>query len=118
MGELAPGDEFVAESAFGAESKLIFGGFAVDEEARAARGSSRGDGANAAALFSHNEKQREIACASREKRFGGGDHGGDDALGVAGAAAVDVGSIFARGEEGRNGVHVSGEGDVGFARRR
>ena len=39
------------------------------------------------------------------------DHGGDDALGVAGAAAPDVIVVFARCEERRHGVDVRGEGD-------
>jgi len=84
---------------------------------RAAGGSSSGDGADAAALFTDDEQEREIAGASGEKRFGGGDHGGDDAFGVAGATAVDVGLVFARGEERWNRVHVGGEGDVGIAKR-
>src|SRR3977135_381658 len=96
---------------------MIFGGFTVDEETRAAGRSGGGDGANAAALFADDEQKCEIARATGEKRFGGGDHGGDDALGVAGAAAVNVGPIFARGEEGGNWVHVSREGDVGIAER-
>src|ERR1700739_2711915 len=94
---------------------MIFGGFAVDEEARATRRGCCGDGTDAAALFADDEQKCEIASAACEKQFSGGDHGGDDAFGVAGAAAVDVRSVFARGEKGRNGVHVSGEGNVGIA---
>ena len=36
---------------------------------------------------------------------------GDDALGVAGAAAPDVFVVLARGEERRHGIHVGGERD-------
>ena len=43
------------------------------------------------------------------------DHGGDDALGVAGAAAPDVVVVFARGEERRHGIDVRREGDDGRA---
>src|SRR5258708_38990532 len=96
---------------------MIFGGFTVDEETRAAGRSGGGHGANAAALFADDKEKCEITRATGEKRFSGGDHGGDDALGVAGAAAGNVGPIFARGEEGGNGVHVSREGDVGIAER-
>src|SRR5437899_1354413 len=117
MGEFAARDEFVAEGTFGAEGDMIFGGFTVDEKSRTAGGSRGGESANTAALFTDDEEKREIARAAGEKRFRGRDHGSDDSLGVTGAAAVDVGIVFARGEERRNRVHVRGEGDVGVAER-
>jgi len=116
VGQLTVRDEFIAEGAFGAKSKMIFGGFAINKEARATGRRGGGHGTDAAALFTDDEEEREIACATSEKRFGGGDHGGDDPLGVAGAAAVDVRRVFAGGEERRNGVHVGGESDVGIAK--
>src|ERR1700730_3866018 len=96
---------------------MVFGGFTVDEETRASGRSGGGDGTDAAALFTNNKEEREIARATGEKRFGGQDHRGNDALGIAGAAAVDVWGVFARGEKRRDGVHVRGEGDIGFAER-
>ncbi len=45
--------------------------------------------------------------------LGGGDLGGDDALGVAGAAAIEELVVFVVGNVGRDGVHVGGEDDVG-----
>jgi len=65
---------------------MISVGSPLMEETRAAGRSGGGDGANAAALFADDEQKCEIARATGEKRFSGGDHGGDDALGVAGAA--------------------------------
>jgi hypothetical protein len=118
VGELAAGGKLETEGSFGAESEMIFGGFPVDEKTRAARGGSGAGGAETVALFTDDEEQGEVARASGEKRFGGGDHGSDDAFGVAGTAAVDVRVVFARGEEGWNGVHVGGEGDNRFAKRK
>ncbi len=49
--------------------------------------------------------------AGFEQGLDGLDHGGDDALGVAGAAPPDKFVVFAGGEEGRDGIDVGGEGD-------
>jgi len=111
MGEFAASDEFVSQDTLGAERQSIFGGFAVDEKARATGRGGRSVGASAVALFADNEKEGEIAGAGSEKRFRGVDHGSDDALGVATAAAVDVRVVLGRGKIGWNGVHVSGEGN-------
>ena len=68
-------------------------------------------GAGAVALFADDEEQAEVALAGLEESFGGEDHGGDDAFGVAGAAAPDEFVILAGREEGRHGIHVGGERD-------
>src|SRR5258708_2052830 len=112
MSHLSMRDELVSQGAFRAESELVFGGLAVNEESRAARLFGGSKGASAVALFADNEKQSEIAAAVFEEPLGGGDHGGDDALGIAGSASPDALVIFARGEEWGNGVHVSRQGDV------
>ena len=46
-----------------------------------------------------------------EELPGGRDHGGDDALGIAGAAAPDEVAIFAGRDERRDGIHVGGKYD-------
>src|SRR5690349_17883971 len=112
MGKFAARDEFVAESTFGTQREVILRGFSVDEETRTAGRSSGSDGADAAAFFANHEEKGKIARAAGEKRFRCNNHRSDDALGVTGAAAVDVGTVFARGEKGGNGVHVRGERDV------
>ena len=66
---------------------MVFGGLAVDDVSRAARMLRGVIGAGAVALFAHDEEQAEIAHAVFEQPFGGVDHAGDDAFGVAGAAA-------------------------------
>jgi hypothetical protein len=69
-------------------------------------------GTGGVALLADDEEQADLDLR-RAKFFGGGDLGGDDALGVAGAAAVEeVGVLAAGAEEGRDGVHVGGEDDV------
>src|SRR5260370_37828506 len=83
VGELAASDKLVAKRSLGAESEMIFGGFTVDEETRAAGRSGGGHGANAAALFADDKEKCEITRATGEKRFSGGEHGGHDGLGVA-----------------------------------
>ena len=93
-------------------ARLVFGGLAVDDVSRAARIFGRVIGADAGTLFADDEEQAEIALAGLEQRFGGLDHASDDALDVAGAAAVNEFGILGRGEEGRNGIEVSGQRDV------
>ncbi len=112
VGHFAGGDHFVAQRAFGAERQAIFGGLAVDDVARAARIPGGLVGAGAVALFADDEEQAEIPLAGIEQRLDGLDHGGDDALGIAGAAAPDGLAVFAEGEEGRHGIDVGGERDV------
>ena len=89
VSEFAMSGELVTERAFAAQDELIFGGFAVDEEARAAGRCGHGFGAGAVAFFADDEEQSEIARAGGEQRFGGRDHGCDDALGVARTASPD-----------------------------
>ena len=52
---------------------------------------------------------RNCATPRFEQTLRGVDHAGDDALGIAGAAAPDEFVVFARAEEGRDGIHVGGE---------
>src|SRR5262249_22542315 len=95
VSELAACGEFKAQHAFGAEGELIFRRFSIDEETGAARSSRSGFCANTIALFADDEKQRKVTRAGSEQRFGGGNHGSEDALGVARTAAMDVGAVFA-----------------------
>lgn len=115
MGEFAASEDFVAENAFGAESELIFSGFAVDEKTRAARRGRGSDGAGAIAFLANDKKKSEVAGALGEQSFGGMNHGGDDAFGVATAAAVDVGVVLEGREIWRDGIHVGGKSDDGIA---
>ena len=71
------------------------------------------EGSGRVTLFAYDIEKGD-ALAGGAKFFGGSDLGGDDSLGVAGAAAVEEVGVFAAGaEEGRNGVHVGGEDEVG-----
>ena len=54
-GQLAVCDDFVAESAFGANGDMILRGLAIDEETRAARTCSGGFRSRAVALFADDE---------------------------------------------------------------
>ena len=115
MSELAARGKFVTKSAFAAEGEAIFRGLAIDEEPRTAWSGSGGFGANAVALLADDKQQRKVARAAVQQRFGGGDHRGDDALGVARAAAVDMRGVFAGGKERRDRVHVRRKRDDGLA---
>src|SRR5580704_13509495 len=107
--QLSAGNQFVAQRAFGAERQTIFRGLAVDEEARAPRMCGGGFSSGAVAFFADNKQQSKIAGAGCEEIFGRGNHGSDDALGIAGATTPEIILIFTGGEEGGNSVHVSGK---------
>jgi hypothetical protein len=55
------------------------------------------DGAGAVALFADHEEEAEVAFAIGEQFFGGKEHGGDDAFGIARAAAPDFRRPRAKG---------------------
>jgi hypothetical protein len=112
VGGTAVGVELDAESAFAGEGESVVGGFSVDEEARAA-GILVGDGGSGGVtFFSDDEEEGDLEVGVAEF-FCGGNLGGDDALGVAGAAAIEEVGVFAAGaKEGWDGVHVGGEDDV------
>ena len=111
MGHRSLCGEDGAQRAFRCQGEAIVGGFAVDEEA-AAFGRIVGDlGSGGVALFA-GDKEQAHGIPSARKRFGGGDLGGDDPLGVADAAAVEEVGVFAEGEEGRNGIHMGGKNQV------
>src|SRR5215472_7617654 len=60
VSELAVRGEFIAKNAFRAQSEFVFGGFAVDEETRAA-GRCGGDfGTDAAALFADDKQKAKL----------------------------------------------------------
>lgn len=116
VGGAAPGAEGEAEHTLAGRDHFAFGGLAVDEVTDRARGAAvGGEGAGAIALFARDEEQTEIAATAGEQGFGGKDLGGDNAFGVAGTAAMDVGIVFAAGNEGRNGVEMGAEHDAGLA---
>ena len=64
------------------------------------------------ALLAYDEEEANLDAGFAEA-VGGGYLGGDDAFGVAGAAAVEVEVVFSGTEKWRHGVHVGGEDDVG-----
>lgn len=116
VGHLAGAFEGGAEGAFGGEGEAIVSRFAVDEEA-AAFGGEIGDlGAGGVALFAGDEEEADGQARGAEG-LSGGYLGGDDALGIADAAAVEELGVFAKGDVGGDGVHVGGEDKVwGLAR--
>ena len=93
--EFAMSGELITERAFAAQDELIFCGFAVDEEARAAGRCGHGFGAGTVAFFANDKKESQIAGSRGEQRFGRRDHGCGNALGVAGTASPDGVGIFA-----------------------
>ncbi len=115
VGHAAVGDDLKAERAFGAESELIFGGLAINEVLAAARSVGGMNSAGAVAFFADDEEETEIAFAGGEEFLRGEQHGGDDAFSVTCTTTPDLSSVFARRDEGRDGIHVSGERDDGRA---
>ena len=67
--------------------------------------------AGAVAFLAHHEQQPETALPLRQQAFHRVNHGGDDAFGGAGRAAVDIGFVFARREKRRHRIHVGRERD-------
>jgi hypothetical protein len=110
MRGFAVGVELNAQGTFAGDGEAVVGGFAVDEEA-----GSVGPGldefvgnlsAGRVALFTDDEEESD-GDSLLSQLLGGGDLRGDDAFGVAGAAAVEVGCVLAtRTEEGWDSVHV------------
>jgi len=76
-----------------------------------------GFGALAIALLADEKKQPD-GCTLLAQALGGSDLRGDDALGIAGAASVDVVLIFRGGEPGRDDIHVSRENELRIAHAR
>ncbi len=71
-----------------ARARRVVGGFAVDEETLSLWGFVGFDGTGGVALFTDDEEEADFD-AGFAKMLGGGDLGGNDALGVAGAAAIE-----------------------------
>src|SRR5208283_3050346 len=99
--KLAACGKFVAKRSFAAHGEPVFRGFAIDQEARASRSSGGRLGPNAVTFLADNKEQRKIARSSVQKQFSSGDHRGNNALGVASTATVNVRGVFARGKEQR-----------------
>ena len=59
------------------------------------------------------DKQQPNPKSHGPQSLGGGHLGGEDALGVADAAAVQKLLILAEGNVGRNGIHVRGKDQIG-----
>src|SRR5260370_42431370 len=98
--QLPLGRHLDAQPALGGDGDLVVRGFAVDEELTAStvqlvRLCVGQESAHAVALFTHHEQQSDgkVFCA---QALGGANLRSDDALGVAGAASVDVVLIFRR----------------------
>ena len=112
VGHLAGALERHAQSALGGQGQAIAGGLAVDEEAAAFGRKVGRYGAGGVALLAAN-KQQSNPKSHGTKCFGGRNLGGEDALGVADAAAVHKLRILAERNVGRNGVHVRGKDQIG-----
>ena len=67
--------------------------------------------AQAVALFARNKQQADVDLFVAQA-LGGGDLGGDDALGVARSAAINSRGVFGRRNEWRNRIQMRGENDV------
>src|SRR5205085_10129856 len=97
----------------GGGGDAVIGGLAVDEKfagaaMQLARHFVSRFGALTIALLA-DEKQQADGRAVFSQALGSGNLRGDDALGIAGAASVDVVLIFGGAEPGRDDIHVSGE---------
>ena len=106
-----------AQCAFGGQGQAVVGGLAVDEEA-AALGLRLATLAPAESRSSPLHKQQPNPESRRPQRLGGGHLRGDDALGVADAAAIQKLVVLAEWDVGRNGVHVRGKHQIGRLARR
>src|SRR3954468_22395156 len=106
----------VTQSSFGAESQLVLRGLTVNDELRATRVFRRHVCSGAISLFTHNKQKAQITPSTLKQAFSGRDHGSDDALRVAGAAAPDRIFILTGRKEWRHGVHVSGQDNCGVTK--
>jgi hypothetical protein len=84
---------------FGGEGEAVVGGLAVDEEARAARVAVGDLRTGGVALLADDEEQAHLH-ARVAQALGRGDLRGDDAFGVAGAAAVEELVVLGAGKNG------------------
>ena len=112
MGHLAGAFENRAQGPFGGQRNAIVGGFAVDEEAAALGREVGGLRAGRVALLAAHKQQPDPE-SRRAQRLGGGNLGGQNALGVANAAAVKKILVLAEGNVGRHSVHVRGKNQIG-----
>ena len=116
VGHAAAGADLGAQRALGGEGDAIIGRLSVDEEAASARAEVGDFRAGGVPLLADDEEQGNLHTLIAQA-LGRGNLRGDDALGVAGAASVDVVFVFAGGDERRNGIGVCGEDHVrGFRR--
>ena len=110
------GDHFETQCTFRRERQLVFGGLAIHQITRSARQISTRPIAPALLRSSPTTKSKaEIFHAFAQELLGGGDHGRNNALRVAGAASPDIFGVLARWKEGRDGVHVRRERHDGLA---
>ena len=100
-----------------ASPELAPGGLPVDEEGRAGRDRVGGRGPVAAALLTDDEQEAHAVLAARAAAPRG-DLGGQGALRVAGAAAVEAAAFDPAREEGRHAVDVGREHDDRLPGRR
>lgn len=101
-----------------ARGQHVAGGFAVDDaqQLRKVPLQIQGDaGAEAIRLLAHHAQEGEVAAALRQQQADGLHHGGEDPLGVAGAAAPETAALPARGKVGRHRVQVRGEEQLRLA---
>src|SRR5271165_3253976 len=96
--------DFVAQRAFAAHREFVLRRLAIDEVPAAAALARSYKGPSAIALLPDDEQQRQTAHAFRKQVLDGLNHGRDDALGVAGAAAPDPFAVVSRRVERWNGI--------------
>ena len=101
-----------AQGAFGGQGKAVVGGLAVDEEA-AALGGEVGHLAPAESRSSPLTNSSPTRNPAARRASAAATCAAMNALGVGHAAAIEELGVLAEGNEGRNGVHVRGEDQVG-----
>src|SRR5579864_2688061 len=113
MSHFTRGHNFVSQYSLRSQRNFALRRLAVDQVPRAARRSRSHFRPRAVALFSHDEKQAKIPRAAFNQLFRGGNHRGDDSLGVASAAPVNMLRIFAGRKKRRHRIHVRRKDDDG-----
>ncbi len=101
-----------AQRALGGQCEAVVRGFAIDEKAAAFRRQVGNLRASGIALLTRDEEQSDLR-ARIAQTLHCADLRGDDALGVAGASAVDVVGVLGACDEGRHRIEVSRKDDVG-----
>ena len=105
---LAARDQLDTQRPLRRDGQAVLGRLAVDQELHAARLLVRNLSTLTVALLAHQKQQANVNALGLQL-LGGCDLSHDDALGVAGAAAVDAICRFRRRNERRDRIHVGGQ---------